>query len=88
MMYFHEKLQNASKIKDSTFNVFNDISGFRKLTKLCLTILEMAICCHFMLKVNFFDTQQSFRKNAKYMCKLFFGPDSSHVNFDCSFQNI
>ena len=30
MMYFHEKLQNALKIKDSTFNVFDDISGFLK----------------------------------------------------------
>ena len=76
-MYFIEKLQNALKFKESTFNVFDEISSFRKLTKLCFTILEMTICCHFRLKDNFFDTKQSLRKNAKYKCKLFFGPDST-----------
>ena len=53
MMYFHEKLQNASKIKDSTFNVFDDISGIRKLTKLCLTIRNGNILS-FYAKSQFF----------------------------------
>ena len=72
MMYFHEKLQNVSKIKNSTFNVFDDISGFSKLRKLCLTILEMAICLPFKLKVSFFDNYYVLGKIAKYKCKLFF----------------
>ena len=37
----------------------------------CVLPLEMAISCLFMLKVNFFDTLESLRKNAKYMCQLF-----------------
>ena len=43
MMCFHEKLQNASKIKDSHFNIFDDFSGLSLHTKLGLTILEMVI---------------------------------------------
>ena len=39
-----KKLQNASKIKDSHFNNFDDFSGLRWHTKSGLTILEMAIC--------------------------------------------
>ena len=82
-MYFHEKLQNALKFKDSTFNVFDEISGFRKLTKLCFTILEMTICLLFKLKVNFFDNYDILGEIAKYKSKLFFGPDSMY-NVKCN----